>query len=378
MILDKTTEQSNSTAAELEDISVGELIDRHPSMRPPIIDGLLRVGETMNLIAAPKTNKSWFALGFACCVALGKPILGFPTSQGDVLIIDNELHAETLASRLRRVTEAYGVEARNRIRVLSLRGKLQNLESLRSFFRKKSPGQFKLIILDAWYRALPIGTNENDNGMVAGVYNLLDSYADHLQAAFLLIHHTSKGIQSEKAVTDVGAGAGSQSRAADSHLIIRPHEEQDAVVLECVVRSFPPVKPIALRFEWPYFLLAHDLDPTQLAKPGRKKKPAEKPAEQPAEPTPEDPVELPWASQRFAQMFGSVEPKTKSVIIEDARLGGVPSKLIPGLLQAAIDRSQLHAKCDQNDKRKIYIQNVPFAAEKPSRKRNRQAKGKKG
>lgn len=364
-------ETQAKAAAELEDISATELVDRYPSMRQPVIDGLLRIGETMNLIAAPKTNKSWLALGFACCVALGRPILGFPTQQGDVLIIDNELHPETLASRLRRVSEAYGIEARNRIRVLSLRGKLQNLESLGSFFRKKSPGQYRLVIIDAWYRALPIGTNENDNGMVAGLYNLLDSYADYLGAAFLLIHHTSKGIQSEKAITDVGAGAGSQSRAADTHLIMRPHEEQGGVVLEGVVRSFPPVSPVALRFEWPFFRVAHDLDPTHLAKPGRRKKTAE-PA--PAEPAPADPVAAPWTSERFAATFGTAEPKTKAEVLDEARLAGIARYIATSLLALAIERAQLFAKCAKNDARKITISNVAPAAKKPRRNGHRQAR----
>src|SRR5258708_18226456 len=33
---------------------------------------------------------------------------------------------------------------------------------------------------------------------IAGLYNLLDSYADTIGAAFVLIHHASKGSQSSK------------------------------------------------------------------------------------------------------------------------------------------------------------------------------------
>jgi len=78
---------------------------------------------------------------------------------------------------------------------------------------------------------------------VAGLYNLLDSYADALGAAFSLVHHSSKGNHSGKNVTDVGAGAGAQSRAADTHLVLRPHESDSAVVVEAAVRSWAPVSP---------------------------------------------------------------------------------------------------------------------------------------
>ena len=63
--------------------------------------------------------------------------------------------------------------------------------------------------------------DENDNAAVAGLYNALDGIADSMGAGFCLIHHSSKGNQSDKAVTDVGSGAGAQSRAADTHLILR-------------------------------------------------------------------------------------------------------------------------------------------------------------
>ena len=371
----------SDAAAALEDMSAGELMDRYPNMRPPVIDGLLRVGECMNLIAGPKTNKSWKTLGIACSVATGRPVMGFPTTQGNVLILDNELHLETLSSRLRRVTRAFGceAEARERIRVLSVRGKLQDLRSLGAFFRKKKPGEFKLIIIDAWYRTLPIGTNENDNPDITDLYNLLDSYADYLQAAFLLVHHTSKGLQSEKSVTDVGAGAGAQSRAADTHLVMRPHEEDGAVVVEAVVRSFPPVKPVVLRFQWPFFVSASDLDPTQLAKAGRrKKKPEPIPEEQPDEFPSDEPPEVPWTSERFAQTFGTAEPKTKAVMLDEARLAGINSRLAASLLSIAIERAQLFAKSAKNDARIVHIQNVPFAAKKPSRNGNRQAKKRGG
>ena len=69
--------------------------------------------------------------------------------------------------------------------------------------------------------------------------------------AWVNIHHASKGSQGEKSVVDVGAGAGSQARAADSHLVLRPHEEAGVVVLEAAVRSFPPVEPLALRWAFP-------------------------------------------------------------------------------------------------------------------------------
>ena len=256
-------------------LTAGELIDQNPNMRSVVIDGICREGETFNLIGGAKIGKSINALSMIAAVVTGRPWLGHATTQGDVLLIDNELHLQTLASRIRRVSEAYdAVEAmRTRLTVLSLRGKLQSLVSMGEFFRSLEPGRLKLVIVDAFYRMLPAGVDENSNRDVMGLYNLIDSYADHLGAAFGLIHHTSKGLQSEKGVTDVGAGAGSQSRAANAHLIFRLPKEDNAVVLDGVVRSFPPLAPKCLRWEFPFFTLAEGLDPADLAATTRKAKP---------------------------------------------------------------------------------------------------------
>jgi len=83
------------------------------------------------------------------------------------------------------------------------------------------------------------------------VYNQLDRIARVTGSAIVLNHHATKGDQSGKAVTDVGSGAGAISRATDTHLVIRPHEEDDLCVLEAVCRSFPPPEPKSIRFWWP-------------------------------------------------------------------------------------------------------------------------------
>jgi hypothetical protein len=81
------------------------------------------------------------------------------------------------------------------------------------------------------------------------------------------IHHSSKGSQSDKAVTDVGAGAGSQSRAADTHFILRPHQTEGVIVAEAAVRSFPPMEPVCLRWEYPLWRLDGEADPRLLRQP---------------------------------------------------------------------------------------------------------------
>jgi hypothetical protein len=167
-----------------------------------------------------------------------------------------------------------------------------------------------VIILDAMYRFMPREMDENDNGTMANVYNAIDRYADLLGCCFVLIHHTSKGNQSGKAITDVGAGAGSQSRATDTHLVLRPHEEEDVVVLEAAVRSWPPVMPRCLRWAFPVWLPADDLDPTLLrSEQPKRTRQVEKQPE--------------WDAERFTSTFVQAEPKLADALLVEANRQGI-------------------------------------------------------
>lgn len=292
-------------------LSVGDLVAAHPELRRPVIHGLLREGETMNVIAPPKTGKSWLVLDLAIAVATGRPWLGrFETNRGDVLLIDNELHPETTANRIPKVANARRVpfdDIAKTIYVANLRGRLHDLVSLGPYFDSLEPGRFRVIVLDAWYRFMPADTDENDNGTMASLYNRLDHHASRLGCCFVLIHHATKGSQAAKSITDVGAGAGAQSRATDTHLVLRQHEEDDVIVLDAAVRSWPPINPVCLRHCFPVWNVAESLDPASLRREhSRRRAQAEKPPKVKPEP---------WTPQRFVQTFVTSTPQLRDEIL---------------------------------------------------------------
>lgn len=257
--------------AEEGPIPLGTLKRRFPEMRPVLIDGFLRIGETMNIIAAPKTGKSWLVTQLAICVASGTEWFGHVCKAGKVLLIDNELHEETSANRIPLVVEAMRKVDPNlpnvddMIDVWNLRGKWKSIADLAAWLPKFKEAGYRMIVIDAFYRALPKDTDENDNGSIASIYNMIDTFAKKVGCSFVLIHHTSKGNQSQKSITDVGAGAGSQSRAADTHLILREHKDDGYLVLEAVVRSFPRQEPIVLQKAFPLMLPDYERNPEDLA-----------------------------------------------------------------------------------------------------------------
>lgn len=260
------------TASDI--LSHAERLLRFPLLRQPVIHGILRRGETMNVIAPPKVGKSWMVMNLALSIVAGRSWMGYPVEPGPVLIVDNELHDETSTYRTEKVAEAMRLDAgsyEDDLHTLGLRGALQNFYALGSVFRAMPHARYRVIIVDAFYRGLPGDVDENSNANIAGVYNLIDQYAHLTGACFVLVHHSSKGNQGEKTVTDVGSGAGSISRAADTHLVLRQHEEAGVYVVDGAVRSWHPIEPRCVRWVWPLWQDAPECDPYALRVVGGRK-----------------------------------------------------------------------------------------------------------
>ncbi len=67
--------QSQLVPNKLSPIAFADLIEVHHSLREPVIENLLRRGETANIIASPKVGKSFLAGNLAWSIADGRPWL---------------------------------------------------------------------------------------------------------------------------------------------------------------------------------------------------------------------------------------------------------------------------------------------------------------
>lgn len=245
----------------------GEFAKLHKEPRPPVIENVVYKGDTMNVIAPTKLGKSFFIAQTALSVISGQDWFGHATTQGPVLIIDNELHGDTLTNRINQMRVAMKIKediVSANLTIASLRGNLVPLDRLCERIKRLPKGKFSLIILDALYRMAPEGNDENGNGAVTDIYNLVDSAATAHGCAFAVVHHASKGDQSKKSVTDVGSGAGAQSRAVDCHLVLRPHAALGCVTMQAAVRACPEMKAAVLRREFPLWIVDDNADALQL------------------------------------------------------------------------------------------------------------------
>ena len=68
------------------------------------------------------------------------------------MILDNELHAETSADWIPKVAEARNIDLASisdRLFIDNLRGRLLDIDSLKTYFESVRRGYFKLVVLDA-------------------------------------------------------------------------------------------------------------------------------------------------------------------------------------------------------------------------------------
>ena len=313
---------SDLIARPLEIIPIEDLIATHPDLREPIIEGLLRRGETMNLIGPPKAGKSWFAMHLATAVARGLPWLGaFQTRQAKVLYIDNELHAESSAARFRDLLAGLNLtpeDVAGGIDFVSLRGRLVDLHELAHMLRSIEPATYAVVILDALYRFEPAGSKENDNSDRTMMYNAIDAIARDLDCAVVAVHHTGKGNQSGRSTVDLGAGGNAMARAADTHLVLRPHKEPDVVTVEAETRSWPTPDPICVRLDFPALAPAPDEDPSQISRPGRG-----------------GPRKTRMSTDEFVRRFVTGEFERRSTVVERAIAAGMTKTAANECLRAA-------------------------------------------
>ena len=259
--------QEESRKSNWQLTSVWDAVKKPKPQRESVVEGVVRCGEVMNIVAATKAGKSWFALSLAFAVATGMPWLGQRTRKGRVLLLDNELYDDTIENRCAAVAKQMKLDSDpDDFDYVELRGKNVGIDDVCEELETRfAPAELTMVLLDAKYRFFSNGMQENSNDDQTTFHNLVDQLARKLKCVVVLVHHATKGDQAGKAVTDIGAGGGSQSRTVDCHMTIVPHAEGDELfVLDGKVRTFSgDAFPKTLRWDWPVWKLEEGIEPVK-------------------------------------------------------------------------------------------------------------------
>ena len=244
-----------------------------PIAEPPVlVGGILHQGSKLVFGGSSKSFKTWSLLDLALSVATGADWLGFPTTQGKVLFLNFEIQPHAWQRRIAAVCNAKSTTLQpGLLQVWNLRGKAADFRTL---IPKVIAGArreaFALIVLDPVYK-LYGSTDENAAGDVAALLNSLEALASETGAAVAFGAHFAKGNASGKEAIDRISGSGVFARDPDSLLVFTKHQEDDAFVVEPILRNFPPLAPFTVRWQFPLMERADELDPAKLKRAGGRK-----------------------------------------------------------------------------------------------------------
>lgn len=250
-------------------VDVKELLANPPAEPPQLIAGLLHQGEKMAWGGSSKTYKSWGMLDMGLSVSHEIPWLGLATTRTRVLFLNLELPDWAVSQRVAKIAEARGIQVTpGQMDVWNLRGfSAGYAEFLPQLEDRISQGNYGLILTDPIYKIYG-HLDENSAGDIAELMNALEQLIVKVKAAIAFSAHFTKGNQALKESIDRISGSGVFARDPDCLLMLTRHEEEDAFAIELTLRNFAPFKPFVVRWQFPLFTRADELDPQRLKQTG--------------------------------------------------------------------------------------------------------------
>lgn len=241
-----------------------------PQTSPPeIIKGLLHQGNKGVLGGSSKSRKSWALLDMALAVSTGSKWLSFETTKTPVLFVNFELPTFSTHHRLKAIAGARRLTVTNNLTLWNLRGYSAPYHVIIPIMIDQIKGKgFGLIILDPSYKLLG-DADENSARDIALLLNELERLAVETGAAIVFTAHFAKGNASSKDAQDRMSGSGVFARDPDTIITFTALQADDHYAVESILRTLPPQPPFAIRWEYPAFQVAADMDPGDLKKPNR-------------------------------------------------------------------------------------------------------------
>ncbi len=240
----KLKNNQQTPAFATQPILADDLLKETEQEPPWLVQGLIPSGAITVLSAAPRSFKTWVELHLAESVASGLPVFShFNTTQGNVLIIDEENKRGEIKRRLRMLGHEQGKEIYFWIKSEFRVDNKQHIEKLLEFVKEHN---IKLVCFDSLVRVH--GKEENDAKQMAEFFN---SFSPLLRESItiLLTHHHRKeqpgqsrsGSQSMRGSSDILA-------AVEAHLMIdRNFNEKSLTFSQNKIRGGEELKPFQLR-----------------------------------------------------------------------------------------------------------------------------------
>ena len=216
----------------LPTITMNELYENVYQSRPPVIDGLLRIG-TYLIAGAPKVGKSFLVAQIAYHVSTGKPLWGYNVRQGTVLYLALEDDYQRLQERMSRM---FGVEGTDDFHFTIWAKPLASglTEQLEGFIQEHP--DTRLVIIDTLQKVRELSSEAYSYASDYDVIGKLKQFSDSKCVCLLIVHHTRKQQATDQ--FDMISGTNGLLGAADgAFLLTKENRSSNAAVLEVTGRD---------------------------------------------------------------------------------------------------------------------------------------------
>ena len=213
---------------DIETITYNELMGAQFAELWQPVEGIITEGLTL-LVGGSKLGKSWICMDMAYCVATGTPYWGHKTSKCPVLYLALEDSQRRLQSRNTKlqhmVQNVPGLEY-----AISCKTMDNGFEQQISRWLEKHGGRC-LVIVDVLQRIRGANRRIDGDAYQADYRNIgnIKAIADRFGAAFVAIHHTSKGKNADP-FSNISGSTGIMGVADTVIMITRERKEQTAEV----------------------------------------------------------------------------------------------------------------------------------------------------
>ena len=231
-------------------VNVAELLTKTPVDPDQIIADTVDVADKMVIIAPSKLKKSFFLLQLLICLAAGRDFLRLHVPKPRrVVHIQLEIQSNHFHKRVLKIAKSLGIvpsDLGDRFHVINCRGLgVEGVEGIGLVEEAVKIYQPEILSFDPLYKIAAGGENDIEAGKV--ILGGFDRLMESTGAAVAFIHHDPKGAPGDRDIRDRGAGSNILSRDYDACITLTPHiSEKDAVVVETMVRNYPPQEPFTV------------------------------------------------------------------------------------------------------------------------------------
>lgn len=201
-----------------------------------ILDQLIERGDKGQIVAPPKTRKTYTGMNLAIDIRTGRPFMGFEVCERvPVLYVDLELKKDNLIRREHKITADLGITEMDGVDWLSMRGRgrqvRENEEAFISLIRANGYG---IVFLDCTYKLYLDGENENDAVAMNQYLDWKSRICEASGAAVVDVLHDAKGYSGDRQGNDRGSGSNVHARDYDFRMVLTP----DAMTKNGIVFDF--------------------------------------------------------------------------------------------------------------------------------------------